>query len=226
MPIRNVNLTTGTHPLSAFALVCLFCLCVSGCQGPSTRPPPPSAPDPGALIVLEDRAMAALNADHLSSPYTDSAIHLFTQMLRLDPSSEVARRGFEQVIERYMALATSAADRGQFARSRSMLDKARLIDRDHPSIEPTATRVEQLARASRATVRLDGITEAEQKKRVEEMTAGASGQCRYTIAARNDAVARAVYRLLKNANAGGRPSARVVVSTPTRIEQICSIDQD
>jgi hypothetical protein len=163
--------------------------------------------------------MAALNADHLSSPYTDSAIHLFTQMLRLDPSSEVARRGFEQVIERYMALATSAADR-------SMLDKARLIDRDHPSIEPTAARVEQLARASRATVRLDGITEAEQKKRVEEMTAGASGQCRYTIAARNDAVARAVYRLLKNANAGGRPSARVVVSTPTRIEQICSIDQD
>ena len=129
---------------------------MEGCQTAPVAPaieiptePEPVPAAPPAVDELLDQAELALRNDQLTHPETGSALVLFNEVLALDESNAVAKRGLERIVERYLELAERAAQRRQFARSRSMLTRARLVDPEHPAIEPTASQVQLLANARR-----------------------------------------------------------------------------
>ena len=125
-------------------LIWLALLVLCGCQSPQPEREPTAPADPVAAILSEadqervdgllSRADAALAADHLTYPAKDSALTLFDAVLAIDPTSAAARRGLERIVERYVEMAERAAARGQGARARSMLDRARIVDPDHPAV--------------------------------------------------------------------------------------------
>ena len=212
----------------------LLCAMTVGCETvPSDRDTvsePPPAPDPATgretLGVLHDRALAALARDHLMHPEADSAYVLFNRMTAVDPGNEDARRGMERIVERYLALAEDAAAERRFAGARSMLARARLVDRDHPGIDAVAHQVNLLQNAERAAIRLDatrlGARDAGLARELRLFGASArSSRCLSTIFTARDADARWIYEQLSNAEGSGRIRADFQFGSPARVETLC-----
>ena len=99
------------------------------------------------LYKLEDQAELAIKRNHLAYPRPGSAVNLFEQMLALNPGNKEAIRGLEQVVEEYIALALAAANERLFAKAKSMLARAKLVDADHPSLAPTMTQISLLEKS-------------------------------------------------------------------------------
>ena len=110
-----------------------------------------------ALIYAAEDAMAN---SHLSFPDDGSALNLYRQALRLDPKSAHAQRGLETIIEHYVALALKAANRGDTATARALLNRGRDIDPTHPSIGPTEQFVQTIDTSRREIVTLRGLSES------------------------------------------------------------------
>ena len=131
----------------------LACLLVCGCQAPPEPPPPEPEPLPPPEPVVDVAANQArietllLDArfafedGKVTWPPGDNALEAYTAVLAIDPDNEDGQRGFERILEYYVGEAETAAHRAEFARARSMLDRARLIDPNHPSIKPMANQV-------------------------------------------------------------------------------------
>ena len=214
----------------------LICLgtALSACQTapppepapPPVQEPPPPPIEPDVLADMLEQAEQALTAEHFTYPTEGSALALYQQILALDASQEDARRGLEQIVERYVNMAMVALERRQFARARSMLARARLILPDHPSIKPTAEQIRLLSEAERVTLRL-------QQKDLNDDNPGTLAElrnlgrvpvdqdCRFTIAAKNDAQGRWIYKTLASANPGARLRAQIEIRLPAGVERVC-----
>ena len=141
----------------AFAVACLLLL-LAGCETEPPQPEPAPEPEPPALPAPEpepdvepllEQARLAFEAHRLTTPEENSAYALYQEVLRLHPGNDRARRGLERIVERYVRFALDAVERGQFARARSMLARARLVDASHPAIEPTAQQLQLVENAAR-----------------------------------------------------------------------------
>ena len=175
------------------------------------------------LYQLEDQANLAIQSNHLTHPEKGSALALFGQMLSLNPGNKEAIRGIEQVVEQYIALALTAADERLFAKAKSMLARARLVDANHPSLQPTMRQIRLLEKAQHKTIALQPkqmFSQSGQKK-ISALVNLGNKNCRYTIAATNDEQGRWIYKAIKNTTPNGRPKAKIIISSPTKIEQIC-----
>ena len=217
----------------AVAGICLLVLaaCESEPQrpepAPEPAPPPIPAPEPPPDVEpLLERARLAFEAHRLTTPEEISAYALYREALRLDPDNDHARRGMERIVERYVRFALEAVDRRQFARARSMLARARLVDADHPAIEPTAQQVKLVENARRDRVGLDPAVLADRSAalgaRLRDLGARAkNSDCRVTINARSDAEGRWIYRQLNSASGEARVRARLTIASPPSVELVC-----
>ena len=225
--IRRTN--TGVTKLHHFtALLVALMWVISGCTNiaPKTEQADSVELDPTLqrqLNTLEDQAVLALQQNHLAYPAADSAVSLFQQMLALNPGNKEATRGLEQVVEQYIALALAAADERLFAKAKSMLARAKLVDASHPSLAPTMTQIRLLETAQRKTILLKAkpLFTSATKDKITRLVKRGNKNCRYAIAANNDEQGRWIYKTIKSAAANGRPKAKIIISSPTRIEQIC-----
>lgn len=221
-------------------LTMLICGCF-GCQ--SQKPPeaPESAPveTPAAPEVdqaqterqdqvqeLLVRARIAIEEDHLTFPEEGSAAGLYRELLTLEADNRAARRGLEQIVERYVELALIAADRQQFAQARSMLARARIVDAEHPAIEPTTEQLRLLMHAKREKLMLAKTPLQNRAATVRDalVTFGAKARvatCRVTINARNDAEGRWIYQQLSQADGERRIRAKMQLASPPSVELIC-----
>ena len=59
------------------------------------------------------------------------------------------------------------------------------------------------------------------QKKISALVNLGNKNCRYTIAATNDEQGRWIYKAIKNTTPNGRPKAKIIISSPTKIEQIC-----
>ncbi len=175
------------------------------------------------LYQLEDQAEFAIKQNHLTYPKEGSAVSLFEQMLTLNPGNKEAIRGLEQVVEEYVALALAAANERLFAKAKAMLARAKLVDANHPSIAPTMKQIHLLEKAKRKTIQLNAkqLFTAATKSQITTLVKAGSNSCHYAIAVNNDEQGRWIYRAIKDATFNSRPKARIIISSPTRIEQIC-----
>ena len=110
------------------------------------------------IAALLEKAQQALSQDDLLYPKEASAYDYFSLILKLNPINENAKRGLEQVVERYVELAIRAINQRLLNRARSMLDRAKLVDKNHPSILPTERQLELVINSDINTLKLNGPT--------------------------------------------------------------------
>ncbi len=223
--------TGATKVRHLAALLAGLMLVLSGCVGIAPKPDRSAAElqqkvDPTLqrkLNTLEDLAEIAMQKNRLAYPKAGSAMDLYQQMLALNPGNKEATRGLEQVVEQYIALALNAADERLFAKAKSMLARANLVDPSHPSLEPTLTQIRLLENAQRKIIKLNAkqLFTSATKDKITHLVEGSKKNCLYAIAANNDEQGRWIYKTIKNATPNSRPKARIIISSPTRIEQIC-----
>ena len=206
---------------------------MEGCQTEPAAPPieTPSEPEPvllarSRLDELLEQAELALQKDLLTYPEAGSALVLFNEVLALDEANADAKRGLERIVERYLELAERAAQRRQFARSRSMLARARLVDPQHPAIEPVTSQVRLLANARRERLKIDkSLLSARSAKLQQPLTdlgkKARAEDCRTTITARSDAEGRWLYQQLNQASGDRRIRAHLQIGSPPQIEVLC-----
>ena len=221
----------------------LSALLLTFCVGCATTPePPPDVPQeveqevkppaipPATLYTLLDLADQAIAEDHLTYPEEGSAFQLYNHILQLDPDQEDAQRGLERIVERYIALAMQALQRGQYAGARSMLARARIILPNHPSIEPSERQIRLLSKAQRSVLQLSQqALREESPDLVASIVQFAQPQaesqdCRYTINAKNDAQGRWIYQTLNSASGDNRVRAQINLRLPASVERMCFSD--
>lgn len=231
-PLAAVRRRLLAVKLPIFVVVAIIVL--GGCQTPPEPVPepepqaPPPAPkiDPDLLADLLYRAEQALARDQVAYPLEGSALALYEEILAIEADQEDALRGLEHIVEQYIERAFKALEREQYASARSMLARARLILPDHPSIKPTEEQIRLLSEARRVTIRLqqadlersESVAAAELKA-LGELPAGYD--CRFTIAAKNDAQGRWIYRTLSSGSSTGRVRAQIEIRLPAGVERVC-----
>ena len=216
---------------SVLGLAAILLLPVSGCQIYPLKKAPTPTPDipeetrqeKEEIRTLLEAAELAIQKDQLLYPKEDNAYVYFSSILRLDTGNIEARRGFEKIIERYIELSIKAIDRKQFNRAQSMLDRARLIDNTHPSINPTQ---KQLDLVSSSTIDILEIG----NKKIDPLLAQQivlfslkqpKKHCRFLISANNDEQGRLIYQKLKGAQNHSKLIAQIEIKRPIQIERQC-----
>lgn len=206
-------------------------LLLSGCALTLNDPATPasrilSAEEENELESFLVRAEEALTKDLLDPSQQSSATYLFRQALSLDPNNAKAERGLEQVVERYVALAMTAARQGDTDRAGGLLASSRLIDPEHMSIGPTSEFINAIDTSQRESVIIRGLSSLALTGAIDRLVRGTGTSCRYRISAANDGRARELYQLLRKAfvrnNVKRRPRATTEISTPERLERICT----
>ena len=237
IPLKTSSPAAVRARFLAASLPILFLLALvttGGCQTPAEpapepepqAPPPPSKIAADTLADLLYRAEEALAREHITYPAEGSALAFYEEILAIEADQEDAVRGLEHIVEQYIDLALKALDREQFASARSMLARARLILPDHPSIKPTEEQIRLLSEARRVTIRLQ---QADLERSEPDATAElrALGElptgynCRFTIAAKNDAQGRWIYRTLSSGSSSGRVRAQIEIRLPAGVERVC-----
>jgi hypothetical protein len=185
-----------------------------------------TAEEQAQIHSLLDRAYWAMADDQLTSPYPGSALAAYDQVLRIQPDHPEARRGLEKIVERYLEMAHAAAARRQFTGAQGMLDRARIVDADHPGIAPAQAQIDMLTAADRRVVALDGGQLKNQDQAVRDTlaqagTASRRGDCRIEIFARSDAEGRWIYQQLSGPEGRERIRAQLNIGSPPRVELLC-----
>lgn len=192
---------------------------------PGVLPAPQPAPDADAVALLLEAAADAFEHDRLITPPGDNAHDRLLAVLALDPDNPQATERLERIVERYLEFASRAAEQGHFARARSMLDRARIVQRDHPEIQPLEQRVILLAEAKRVRIELDrsavAARDASASARLRNIGARAKmPNTRVTIVARSDAEGRWMYQQMREAPGERRIRAELTIGSPPSVELI------
>ncbi len=228
----------GALPKARLLVLALSALAalLAGCETAQTPVQLPTEQRPSAaeqaaaqeerIVSIVEAATQALAEDRLTTPEVGSAYSLYQEILKIDPDDQRAQRGFEKIVERYVELALTAADRQRYAQGRLMLQRARGVDPAHPAIAPTERQLDLLESARRDKVRLDARALAERASAVQSTLkrlgrrAGEAG-CRVNINARSDAEGRWVYQQLNSGAGDARVRARLTVASPPTVELTC-----
>ena len=209
-----------------------FIMLAGGCRAPEAPPvvaPPPVEPEaPTEPAPLFDqrhvaqllwRAEAALEADRLLTPESDNAAHWYREVLQTAPDHPQALRGLERVVERYIVLARRALDDERWGSARTMLDRASVVDPEHPGINPLRQQVDLLSRAERLTLALTHeevrSRAAVARRKLEDFGNNARlPRSRVSIRAGSDADARWMYQQLALAPGERRIRAGIDIGLP------------
>lgn len=195
-------------------------------EAPPAERPELTRAELAEIRYLLDEADRAIRNDHLTYPAKGSALDLYEEVQILDPDNEDALRGLERIVERYLDLAMEAAEGRRFDQAGTMLDRARLVDPQHPGIDPVRARVDLLRTAERRVIELDGEQLRNQDAAMDDtlrqagMASRADG-CRAEIIARNDSEGRWIYQRMSEAAGRSRIQAQLEIGSPPRIEVLC-----
>lgn len=198
---------------------------------PTQGPAAPAEPAPThaarqaqaeTLRALLDLAERALAEDRLTTPPDDCAHLYYSQALALAPEDDAVREGFERIVERYLALAQSAIEREAWARARLMLERATLVDAEHPGIEVLRRQERLLANAERLTLELDRDSVRRRLAAIANRlaafgTPARRANARVRIRAASDADGRWIYRQLANAPGERRIRAGIEIGLPPQV---------
>lgn len=188
-----------------------------------TEPPAPARHiDHARVDALLDAAARALAEQRLLTPAEDNAYLHYTKVLELVPDQPDARRGFERIVEAYLALARRALERERWAAAHSMLDRAARVDGTHPGIAPLRRQTQLLAGAERLALPLDRAALRQRRADVAARLKAFGGNARranarVTIRAGSDADGRWIYEQLSRAPGGRRIRARMDIGVPPQV---------
>ena len=180
---------------------------------------------------LQEMAAMSFKKDLLTTPDKKNAYYFYQQILLLDPDNEPAKIGLDQIVERYLAWAVDAAYEKQPAKARSYIARSNLVDKTHPSIEPTLRQVKIINDSVYEKFIFDHTPALQGQKDTARLSSFMKDEpmnqrCRYLISAANDGLVRKIYNMVQQAHADKsgdvrRVRARNQISTPNRLERWC-----
>ena len=180
---------------------------------------------------LQEMATKSFKKDLLITPDKKSAYYFYQQILLLDPDNEPAKIGLDQIVERYLAWAVDAAYKKQPAKARSYIARSNLVDKTHPSIEPTLRQVKIINDSDYKKFVFDQAPVLQDQKNLASLGSfikdePTNQRCRYLISAAKDGLVRQIYNMVQQAHAANsgdvrRVRARNQISTPNRLERWC-----
>ncbi len=180
---------------------------------------------------LQEMAAKSFKKDLLTTPDKKNAYYFYQQILVLDPNNEPAKIGLDQIVERYLTWAVDAAYKKQPAKARSYIARSNLVDKTHPSIEPTLRQVKIINDSVYKKFVFDHTPVLQGQKNLAKLGSFIKDEpmnqrCRYLISAANDGLVRKIYSMVQQAQdtKGGhvrRVRARNQISTPNRVERWC-----
>ena len=195
------------------------------------KPVPPPEPEP---VVIDDTALrrarvladmlyeakSAYDDNRLMLPAGNNAYEIYQQVLQLDPGNAVALEGIEEIALRYVALAESAINLGEYDEAGSMLARATRLSPQRAEIAVTRDRLEQ-ARKNRVQVHeIDPAGLKAQSLEVMTVLAEIAQQIQRTestflIRARSDEEGRWIYKTMRDAVGGYRLRGNIdITGTP------------
>jgi len=134
----NVYNTIVTRYLVLSFVLSVF---ISGCTvAPPVKQPPvvSTKTEIQKLLFFADTAM---EQNRLTTPTDDNAFDYYKQVLRQDPSNELALDGINRIVERYLAWALDHAERSNLRQARQYVSLAEGIDPGHPNIQPVVNKI-------------------------------------------------------------------------------------
>lgn len=110
------------------------------------RPVEPPMSTPVRLLILNGEYTLA--HDQLLTPDNDNAYNYFRAALKLDPNNQRAKGGLQGIVMRYVDLARQAAARGNYSVATTMLNNARIVDRDNLLIKEVSAAISEQIKSS------------------------------------------------------------------------------
>lgn len=236
---RNLIIISPKPP-TFWSIMLSMCVALGACQSapeaPEPKPQEVAEPAPAPTIDLPllhdllDRAEQAMTRGQLTYPVENSAYAIYAHILDLQPGQEDAMRGMESIVEQYIQLAMQALEHHRYASARSLLSRARIINPNHPSIEPTEQQIRLLSKAQREFLKLtqDQLTYPDRATTAALQSLArlpADSSCRFTISAKNDAQGRWIYQRLAegsdDSKTNTRIRAQIRIRLPASVERLC-----
>ena len=214
----------------------LLAITLAACEvsvPPTPTPPPPAREaqqQPNLSLEARrqaqtylDHGLVALRSDRLLYPESDNAFAWFSKALAVRPGYERAENGIERVAERYLQLATQAAEGDALDRAALFLKRAKLVLPNYPQISDVERQIDRIRGAERRELKLDG----EQLNERSHMLAAdlavfgrharAAGRL-VRIFVPTDSLGRWVYEQLSRSKGEQRIRADIVTSAPYRVQ--------
>jgi serine/threonine protein kinase len=96
------------------------------------------------VLQLLEEAKAALADNRLSSPAGDNAYDKYQAALALDPQSQTALQGISNIAATFLQQSVESAEKDNFSRARALVAAAIQIDSQHPGLQETQLKINQL----------------------------------------------------------------------------------
>lgn len=173
------------------------------------------------IETLLAQAELAFGRKRLTTPLDDNAYYRYLQVLSIAPENASAQHGMQQIVETYLAWSIAAIEAGQYRRATDMLNKARSVDEQHPSIKAIEKRITRAQMSRSDTFKLDQSALSQHGdaliKELHEIGRKAERQqARVRIIATTDADGRWIYQQL-NAASLNRIRATIELGSPPTI---------
>ena len=222
--------------LRSSAAIALTAIVSAGCtpapkEAPPAPPPQPAPapPAPAPTIDLDrlDRLLtlgdAALKAGRLLTPPGDCAYDDYHAALEVAPNHPAALAGLDRIVDRYVAMANDAIQRGRYPRAKNLLERARFINPNHEGIATAEAQIKTFEGSDHRRVALDGASlgarNAELAASLAKLGVEAKADNAWVvITARTDEEGRWIYQQLRQAPGERRIHAELVIGAAPSIE--------
>jgi hypothetical protein len=182
----------------------------------------PTEPAQGRVNSLLGQAETAFALKRLTTPLDDNAYYRYLQVLSIEPNNQAAQQGIEKIVETYLAWSISSIDAKQYRRATNMLNKARSLDEQHPSIKALESRISRAKNSRNESFQLDRSALKNRTATVigklHEIGRAAEEQnAKVRIVAPTDADGRWIYQQLNEASAD-RIRATIELGDPPTVQ--------
>ncbi len=187
----------------------------------------PSSADPFLRArILADmlyEASLALDDNRLMLPAGDNAYDRYQEVLSFQPDNQVALQGMEEIVDRYVTMANQAIEIGQFDSAEDYLDRAAFIHPDKENITEAWQFLRREQSINREYFSLDPDELSAQSLLIMSQLGSIGEMVRnydatFLITARNDAEARWIYRIMREAVGGYRLRGNIALGSQPTIQ--------
>lgn len=159
-------------------------------------------------------ALNALSEDRLLTPVGNNAHARYLRVLAYDPGNQLALEGLQNIVNRYLQLASQASRQGKFDSSQVLLDRARFVDEDDPAIEQAQLALQAEMKSGDLVFELDLQALAAQTDELQQHLSDIASQAVdhqafLLITAPRDEQARWVYGVMRDSVNGYRLRANI-----------------
>ena len=163
-------------------------------------------------------ALQALSEDRLLTPVDDNAHGRFKRVLAMDSKNELALKGLQDIVVRYLQLAGESMNRGIFDEAETLLGRARFVDSSHPGIASAAGALRLEMNSNDLFFKLDYPSYSARSELAQNELADIARQTReheafFLITAPNDELARWMVSMMREAVSGYRLRGNIELSS-------------